>query len=429
MTNRLYLALKGMCMGFADAIPGVSGGTMALILGVYERFILALTAILHPRMIATVLKRRFWGQLKAELLADGADESDEGIAAAHVAFMANLAVGILGGLLVGVLILPVLLDRYPEIMRGFFFGLVLASIVVPWGMIKQRNATVIAAFVVACVATFMLMGIKKDVSGFATTTVTMTTAEGRPLTEARSFDAQALRFATDTGQAKLRREIGFQPTTTVELKAGESSWTIDVVAAQNGVGANLPAGSLVQVVDSHSKKHSKLDGFAVTQAAAATGGTDPALWYIFICGAIAICAMVLPGVSGAFLLLMFGLYGYILHTLRALLHLDMSALPVIAIFIAGILLGLTFFSRLLRWGLAHHHDLIMGVLAGLMLGSLRSLWPFRTGVGHVAENTLPQSIDSGVLMPIAALIVGVVIVTALTAMDRRGSKATQPSAS
>ena len=419
MRQRVILALKGACMGFADAIPGVSGGTMALILGIYERFVDAVSAVLSVSFLQMLVRPAFWRELWKALRpgSEGASPDPEGEKARHTAFLINLGAGIVGGILVGVAILPVLMERYPAIMRAFFFGLVLASIVVPWRRIEKRTIHTIGFFVLACVATWMLMGLRSGVTGFASTTVVLATADGQPLTDDRVIEAPYLKLAADTGQAKLKREISFQPSQAVEMKAGESQWTLHVVSTLSGEKANVPEGTLVQVVD--ARKHAVLAGFSVTQPERASGGSNPPLWYIFVCGAVAISAMILPGVSGAFLLLALGLYGYILHTLRALIYtLDTSALPPIVIFLLGILVGLTAFSRLLRWLLGTQHDATMAVLAGLMLGSLRALWPFRVGVGHEATNTLPQTMDSAVFLAIGALLVGVAIVAALLRVER-----------
>ena len=124
--------------------------------------------------------------------------------------------------------------------------------------------------------------------------------------------------------------------------------------------------------------------------------------------------MLLPGVSGSFLLLMLGLYGYILHALRALIYSqDSNAVGPVLIFILGLITGLLLFSRLLKWLLAHYHNPTMAALAGLMLGSLRALWPFKTSMGHSATNTLPAAFDTATMITIAAFVLGVVIVTAL----------------
>jgi uncharacterized membrane protein len=406
-------------MGFADAIPGVSGGTMALILGIYERFIAALGSI-GPAMLPMLLKGAFWKEVVASLGPNERPLTTDPvqIAARHIGFLFNVVVGILSGLLVGIAILPGLMENFPEGMRGFFFGLVLASIIVPWRSIRKRTSMSIVIFVVTCIATFYVMGLQRSVSGFATTTVTMSTADGKPLAADRTIRAAALKFSTSTGQKKLKREKAFQPKTELTLKAGESSWTMDVVASQGGKLSNLEAGALVQVVN--ADEHVVMTDFKVTHTVATTGGTDPALWYVFVCGAIAICAMLLPGVSGSFLLLMFGLYGYILHTARAMIYtLDFSLAPVIGIFLLGIIVGILGFSRFLRWLLATAHDATMAFLAGLMLGSLRALWPFQAGVGRTAHNTLPAAFDGTVALALGAMLAGIAIVAALYLVGNR----------
>ncbi|MCB0969734.1 MAG: DUF368 domain-containing protein, partial [Ilumatobacter sp.] len=100
---------------------------------------------------------------------------------------------------------------------------------------------------------------------------------------------------------------------------------------------------------------------------------DPSLPFVFVAGAIAICAMILPGVSGSFLLLMLGLYDSVLG---AVSDLDLA---IIAVFGLGAVLGLAGFSTLLHWALHHHHQLVLSGLVGLMLGSLRVLWPWPNG--------------------------------------------------
>lgn len=424
MRERIIVAMKGACMGLADAIPGVSGGTMALILGIYERFIGAISA-LGPTTLGMMVRRPFWAALFSALIpgreaAPGYSVDAVTTMAHHVAFLINVLVGILTGILIGVLVLPVLMTSYPTAMRGFFFGLVLASILIPYDLIKQRSAMLLVFFLVATGGTWALMGISRSMSGSATTRVLMQTADGTPLTQDRTFEADQLHFATDTDQKKLKREIAFQPETDAVLRAGESSWSFAVIATTKGAPSNVGAESLVQVVD--GRAHTLIEGFRVVQPEAATGGEDPALWYVFVCGAIAICAMLLPGVSGAFLLLMLGLYGFILHALRSLITAqDTSTLPVVAIFILGVVTGLLAFSRLLQWLLANYHDVTMACLAGLMLGSLRSLWPFRSGAGHLARNVMPSGFDSATIAAVVCAVIGIAIILILHAAGKRAA--------
>jgi putative membrane protein len=105
---------------------------------------------------------------------------------------------------------------------------------------------------------------------------------------------------------------------------------------------------------------------------------DPALWAYFIAGAIAICAMILPGISGSFLLVMMGMYTPLL---AAVTERDVLTLVV---FMAGAVVGLALFSQLLHVALQRAHDVVLAVLIGLMAGSIRVLWPWPNGVDSTA---------------------------------------------
>jgi putative membrane protein len=137
---------------------------------------------------------------------------------------------------------------------------------------------------------------------------------------------------------------------------------------------------------------------------------DPPLAFVFAGGAIAICAMILPGVSGSFLLLMLGLYHFVLDSLHE------RDLLVIAVFGTGAVLGLALFSSLLSWALDRHENLILAALIGLMVGSLRVLWPWPNGTGSEestdgAELALPAG---DVWWPIALAVVAAVVVVVVS---------------
>jgi putative membrane protein len=99
--------------------------------------------------------------------------------------------------------------------------------------------------------------------------------------------------------------------------------------------------------------------------------TPNELWFIFVCGAIAICAMILPGISGAFILLLLGKYQYIATSVKEL------NVVVVLVFIAGCVTGLLSFVRFLSWILKNYHNATVALLAGFMLGSLNKVWPWR----------------------------------------------------
>ena len=311
--------LRGFCMGCADVIPGVSGGTMALILGIYERLIDSIR-IMDAKLIRFLFRKDFWVALVKGLYTDGTtgeEELDRRVAAAH--FLAFLVLGILIAVVAAAKLIGWARDTHPTPTRAFFFGLVLVSVQVPFRHMKRRSAGALFAALAAAIATYVVLGL---------------------------------------GQAP----------------------------------------------------------------------DNPALWYLFLCGAIAISAMILPGISGAFFLLMLGVYGPVLKSVELLVYEQQltAAIPLMVL-VSGILVGIVLFSRVLHWLLAHHHDVTMGALVGLMVGSLRVLWPFKVAAAEVhrtefMDNRLPL-VDGGVdpmLWPaLGTFVAGVLVVMFLDWIGRR----------
>jgi putative membrane protein len=280
---------KGFCMGTADIIPGVSGGTMALILGIYQRLLNAirsfnrewLTDVLHFR-IASALGRN-------DLL-----------------FLGPLGLGIISAILffTRVVPLPSLIVTHPELVYGLFFGLIVASIVVLMGEVERYGL----------------------------------------------------------------REI------LVTL-----------------------AGALA--------------GFAIVNLVPLE--TPTALWFIFACGFIAISAMLLPGISGSFILLILGKYAYIVEALGEF------DIPVILAFMAGAGAGLIVFSRAILWLLERFHQATLLFIKGILIGSLWVIWPFEERLYETVDDKAvlvdatpiwPQSFDSTVAGSIALMVAGFILV-------------------
>jgi len=285
---------RGFSMGAADIVPGVSGGTVALVLGIYERLIrniregagaLRRLVTWRPDELAASLRRIEWTWLIA-LLA--------GILVA-VAALASLLEG--------------LLDDHPIQMAGLFLGLVIGAVVISWRLLDRVDAATIAVVVLAAAAVFLLLGLR-----------------------------------TDT--------------------------TVDETAAE--------------VV------------------------TEP-IWAFFLAGAIAICAMILPGISGSFILVLLGMYTEVLGAVN-----DRDFL-VLAVFALGCVVGLALFSTLLSWSLAHHHHWVMAGLIGLMLGSTRVLWPWPGGV----ETTTLAWPSDPVAAPIVLAVLGFAAVIVVEWVARR----------
>lgn len=151
-------------------------------------------------------------------------------------------------------------------------------------------------------------------------------------------------------------------------------------------------------------------GFVPTTHPAAVGSTDVVLWAFPAAGALAIIAMILPGVSGSFMLLVVGMYDTVLGAVN-----DRAVLPIL-LFVAGCVLGLALFSRLLFWLIDRHHDPVVGAMIGLMLGSARILWPWPGGpltseLGAPAGDVLIPSLlaASGLVAVVVAARLGAVV--------------------
>ncbi|MGM0576269.1 MAG: DUF368 domain-containing protein [Myxococcota bacterium] len=415
----LIHSLRGMCMGFADVIPGVSGGTLALILGIYERFVAAVSAI-GPGMLRAVFSRELWVRMAAGLRTPGAQGDDEvGRYAGHVLFLAFLGAGIVVALAIGARFLPTLLGRYPAQMKGFFFGLVLASVVIPFGMMRKRGAAQFLAVALFAAGTWIFVGLQLDTAQRAHGEVVVDM--GGPAEEARSLNQQGVVFMTSLhGGDSAKREIAFGPAHDVVIEPGQEEIRVPVVSRMAGRVANLPAGSLV-VMDGGP------ESATVRQPEPTDGGADPSLAFVFLAGCVAISAMVLPGISGSFILLMFGLYHYVAFSGRSFIYdQDMSVLPVVATFGIALLVGIALFSRALNWLLEHAHDTTMAALVGLMLGSLRKIWPFTTTkAAGATENVLPSAFDTTTGMTLVTFACGVAVVVLLERAGRTARAATR----
>ena len=136
---------------------------------------------------------------------------------------------------------------------------------------------------------------------------------------------------------------------------------------------------------------------------------DPSLLVYLAAGSIAICAMILPGISGSFLLLMLGIYD---NVLGAVTDRD---LVVLAVFMVGCVVGLALFSRVLHWGLVHHERTLLAALIGLMLGSLRVLWPWPDGT----DSTTLAAPAGDVVIPVVIAVVAFVVVIVVDIVGER----------
>jgi putative membrane protein len=149
-------------------------------------------------------------------------------------------------------------------------------------------------------------------------------------------------------------------------------------------------------------------GFTSGSSEEGVSGDIP-LWAFFLSGAIAICAMILPGISGSFLLVVMGMYSAVLAAVN-----ERDFLTV-GVFVLGCVVGLALFSQLLHWALNEHYDTVMAVMIGLMLGSLRVLWPWPDG----AESVALGAPDEAVAVTIGLALFGLVLVLVIDRIAHR----------
>lgn len=241
----LLLTLKGMGMGAADVVPGVSGGTIAFIAGIYEELVNSIKSI-----NLNALKLFFSGKF----------------AAFWKAINGNFLLAVVLGIGISIFSLAkgleYLLHHYPILVWSFFFGLILASAIYVGGSIKRWKAGTIIAGIAGVVVAYFI--------------------------------------------------------TAISPAEANITW-----------------------------------------------------FFIFISGSIAICAMILPGISGSFILVLLGMYKFILGAVS-----DLN-IPVLLVFIAGALIGIIAFSNLLSWLIKNYHNFTIATLTGFMIGSLNKVWPWK----------------------------------------------------
>ena len=323
----LTLVLKGCCIGVANIIPGVSGGTMAVMLGIYERLIRALHHIgfstVGKLLAILTLKKRAISEARAEL-----HRIDFGFLIA-ITFGALFAVVALARLII------YLLNEQHDPTYGFFCGLVLTSVIIPFKMLRRFTVKECASLLLAAGLT---VGLTLSMDG-----------EKRLESERRKHDLK-------------------------ESRLGESS--IMEASVSTASSGEVPTD---------------------------TNHAVGKLFYLFLCSAIAVSAMILPGISGSFVFLLLGVYFDILASVN---NRDWIVIGFVAL---GSIVGLLAFTRLLNYVLERHHDLTISFLIGLMIASLFGLWPFRSyamvgGERIDIAHILPQANMNLVITALASLI-------------------------
>ena len=300
LTDYLIISLKGLAMGAADAVPGVSGGTIAFISGIYEELISSISNI-NVSLFKTLFNKglkAFWKQLNGS-------------------FLLALALGIIISFVSFMKLAKYLLENHPVLIWSFFFGLIVASIYFVGKQISKWNIPVIIALIIGA-------------------------------------------------------GLAFYITRLPALASNESSL------------------------------------------------------FLFFAGAIAICAMILPGISGSFILIILGAY----KTLSDAIH-DMD-IKKILIFASGAIVGLLSFSHVLKWLFKHYHNITLALLTGFIFGSLNKVWPWKeTLTWHtnskgiktpvLQESISPLSFDGENQLVLAIILIIIGFLT-IFILEKIGSK-------
>jgi putative membrane protein len=296
LRRSFFIYIRGFAMGIADIIPGVSGGTIAFITGIYDDLLKSVSAIDH-HLVLKILKLKFkdaYHQVNGN-------------------FIAPLFVGILTAIISTSKLVHYLLHSHPEKTWSLFFGLIAASI-----------------FIIA-----------KQV------------------------------------EAKLY-------------------WK-NLVGFSLGIMFGFSLVSLIPVV------------------------TPDSYFFLLICGMIAITAMILPGISGSFFLVILGKYATVTGALKDLLNLE--NFKIVLVFSIGALIGLVSFSKFLKWLLTEHRAITLSALTGIMLGAMKKIWPWRNILATKTVGTklvvtserfvFPSELSSHVMLCIILMFVGAALVLLL----------------
>ena len=272
MLSSIFIFLRGALMGIADSIPGVSGGTVAMIVGIYERLVSAISSF-DAKFVSLLFGKKFKAAFKH----------------ADLGFLGTLLFGIIVGLGGSSVVMHHLLKNHLPVTFAVFMGMILASVLILFNQIKKKTFACGIALTLGTIAAYFV--------------------------------------------------------TTMNPMAGQ----------------------------------------------------DSNLLYIFVCGLVAICAMILPGISGSYILLILGEYAQIIARVKDLVHLKTTSSDFLTLCVFGIgcVLGLLTFSRLLKFLLKKYHGVMLSLLTGFMLGSIACLWPFQrmtlTMDGHMKFDRLAMN--------------------------------------
>lgn len=414
-------------MGLADVVPGVSGGTVAFVLGIYEAFINALRSI-NLRWISSAVLYVVSGFNRRHL-----DDAKRHFLAIHWSFLLPLVGGMGAAIVLGSRFVPDLMDVYPAQMRATFLGLVLASIVVPMQEFKAVRAVHVALAVGIATMTFFVLGLKTEPPVRWHDAVAHQEMSLRGFTRLHPSvrSPMGVYCPTDGAHDNAALRAALPPATTASLDA----ICAELRAAEGDVVATG------EIIDRHGLADKTVDPFSnlTIPAGVTVHIAKPSLLFIAAAGAVAICAMVLPGISGSFILLILGAYYFVFASIRGSIEFALGRgdgpepLFYVVAFIVGVLAGILSFARIVSYLFERHRELTLAGLIGVMAGSLRVLWPFQQGALHggPTQNVWPSTGDP-VLLCALLLVIGFGVVIGLsklaTYLDARYASPQEPTA-
>lgn len=392
-------------MGMADVIPGVSGGTIALILGIYRKLVSALND-LHLKWV-----KPLFSYIRSRKYTDF-EHLKTRLGTLHLDFLIPLGIGIFFALACGSLVIPELLTNYPVIIRSFFFGLILFSLWIPLRMVPTWTHKKTYTLLVSVLFAFSIGFIISNPSHKMVRPLywTETVSQGTSLATILAKNSSAL------------------PAHRVFWHNKNNGFRSRIKDENQGLLKKLKRSTFStpsESVDYKSSLKAKNKPYEKLTVPAGTPVNIPQLphWYLFFCGSIAISAMILPGISGSYILLILGAYFLVLNSIKGTLlsvhsGLDVldQILPVLT-FGLGAIIGLLLFVRILRYALDTFPVFTAGILVGLMAGCLRGLWPFRKITQSSTFNTLPNSLHVGILYSIIAAGFGGIIIFLLNSYE------------
>ena len=380
--KRVLLFLKGVCMGLADVVPGVSGGTMALILGIYTEFVDTLKG-LNLRWLQPL-----WRWVSGEDREQAKEDLLEQLGALNLGFLVTLGLGIVVALGVGSAVIPELIENYPVQTRAFFFGLIVASVWVPFRMIDVGTSKKIIITVV--------LGLVGAGFGWVATDPGNQFEMTREVTDVESEGETLEDLARRAPSAATTEAIFWAPENEPLRVAIEESAPDDyLMLGEIREEAKDADAASKAALKARSEPYNELQ----VPAGVSVKVPRPAHWYVFLAGAIAICAMLLPGISGSYILLILGAYFFILNALKGFVKtlatgtFPESQASFVLLFCLGAGIGLLSFARLLSYLLHRFPAYTLGALVGLMVGCLRGIWPFRASIDGAMSNVMPGLIQ------------------------------------